>query len=869
MELILTHENADFDAVAAQLAAHKLNPAARPVLPRRMNRNVRYFLALYWDELPFVRAEDLPREHVTRALLVDTQSAITVKGMDAQTVVQIVDHHPLGRELPRGWSYSGEEVGATTTLFVERIQAAGLHLTPVEATLLLLGIYEDTGSLSYLTTTTRDMRCAAWLLEHGANLAVVNEFLHHPLSEEQRRLYDRLVESAETHQIAGQSVLIACAEANGFVEEVSTLAHKLRDLFDPAALFVLVQLDGHVQMVARSISDRIDVARITAQFGGGGHARAAAALIRDTPLAEVRQRLLALLPDFIQPAVTVGQIMSRNVQTLAPQTTVGEAAERMRRTGHEGYPVVQNGRVVGLLTRRAVDRALQHRLEGATVDRFMERGEVAVRPEDPVERVAQVMMEYGWGQVPVVDDGQVIGVVTRTDLLKLWAGPPPHPRREEIARRLEQALPPEVLALVREAGRIGAEMGYAVYFVGGLVRDLLLGQPIVDIDLVVEGDAIALARALAQRYGGRVRSHARFGTAKWFLHPRPAGAPEAIDFVTARTEFYESPSALPEVERSSIKLDLHRRDFTINTLAIALSPDRYGELLDFWGGERDLREGVIRVLHSLSFVDDPTRMLRAAQLEARLGFRMEPRTEELIGHALPMLDRVSGDRIRHELEAILNEAEPERALARLHALGVLRQIQPGLIWDDWLAQKFAELRQAVRSGPWQPGPGEPPPDLVFPYFGLLTYRLAPGDLAAVLKRLKVRRQTAGDIQAIQALKSALDDLVEPQANSVIYRALKPFRERVLLVGWVATESKVARAQIDRYRRELRFIQPVLDGHALKAMGLKPGPQFSRILERLRAARLDGEVTSEEEERALVQALISRQYSDGLFLSGQV
>jgi len=858
MELILTHENADFDAVAAQLAAHKLNPAARPVLPRRMNRNVRHFLALYWDELPFVRAEDLPREHVARALLVDTQSAITVKGMDTQTVVQIVDHHPLGHDLPRGWSYSGEEVGATTTLFVERLQAAGLHLTPVEATLLLLGIYEDTGSLSYLTTTARDMRCAAWLLEHGANLAVVNEFLHHPLSEEQRRLYDRLVESAETHQIAGQSVLIACAQANGFVEEVSTLAHKLRDLFEPAALFVLVQLDGHVQMVARSISDRIDVARITAQFGGGGHARAAAALIRDTPLAEVRQRLLALLPDFIQPAVTVGQIMSRNVQTLSPQTTVGEAAERMRRSGHEGYPIVQNGRVVGLLTRRAVDRAIQHKLEGATVDRFMERGEVAVRPEDPVERVAQVMMETGWGQVPVVDDGQVIGVVTRTDLLKLWTRPPSYPRREEIARRLEQALSPQVLALVREAGRIGAEMGYAVYFVGGLVRDLLLGQPIVDIDLVVEGDAIALARALAQRYGGRVRSHARFGTAKWFLHPQPAGAPEAIDFVTARTEFYESPSALPEVERSSIKLDLHRRDFTINTLAIALSPDRYGELLDFWGGERDLREGVIRVLHSLSFVDDPTRMLRAAQLEARLNFRMDPRTEELIGHALPMLDRVSGDRIRHELEAILSEAEPERALARLHALGVLRQIQPGLVWDDWLARKFAELRQAVRIGPWQPGPGELPPDLVFPYFGLLTYRLSPADLAAVLKRLKVRRQTAGDVYAIQALKSALDDLAEPQANSAIYRALKPFRERVLLVGWVATESEVARAQMDRYRRELRFIQPVLDGHALKAMGLEPGPQFSRILERLRAARLDGEVTSEEEERALVRALISPQ-----------
>lgn len=862
MELILTHENADFDAVAAQLAAHKLNPAARPVMPRRANRNVRHFLTLYWDELPFVRATDLPRGHVDRVTLVDTQSAITVRGMDAHTAVQIIDHHPLGRELSPGWTYAGDEVGATTTLFVERIQAARLHLTPIEATLLLLGIYEDTGSLSYLTTTVRDVRCAAWLLEQGASLAVVNSFLHHPLSEEQRRLYDRLVEAAEAHQIAGQSVIVACAEADGLAEEISTLAHKLRDLFDPAALFVLVQLDDHVQMVARSATDRIDVARIAGQFGGGGHPRAAAALIRDTPLADVRRRLLDVLPNHIQPAMTVGQIMSRGVQTLTPQTTVREAARRMRRTGHEGYPVVRDGQVVGLLTRRAVDRAIQHKLEGATVDRFMDRGEVTVSPDEPIERVGQVMMEHGWGQVPVVSGGRVIGVVTRTDLLKVWSGTPTHhPRREDISRLLEQALPSPLLNLVREAGQIGAEMGYAVYFVGGLVRDLLLGQPITDVDLVVEGDAIALARALAQRHGGRVRSHARFGTAKWFLPPpkpggeKAGGGPETLDFVTARTEFYESPSALPEVERGSIKLDLHRRDFTINTLAIALAPDHYGELLDFWGGERDLHNGVIRVLHSLSFVDDPTRMLRAAQLEGRLGFRIEPRTEELIGHALPMLDRVSGDRIRHELEAILGEAQPERALARLDALGVLHQIQPALMFDAWLAEKFAELRRAVSAGPWKPAADEAAPDLIFPYFGLLLYRMEPDDLAATLRRLKVRRQTTEDVHQIHALKPILADLSQPRSNSAIDRALSPFADRVLLVGWVATDDPTARSQIERYWRELRLLEPALDGHALRAMGLTPGPLFKHILARLRAARLDREVKTEAEEQALVEKMV--------------
>jgi len=188
MEVILTHENTDFDALASLLGAWKLYPDATPVLPRRLNRNLRHFLALYCDELPFVEADELPRRRrIEGVILVDTQSLPRLKGMNSRTKVHIIDHHALARELEPGTSYTGEEIGATTTLLVEQISAARLHVSPIEATLLLLGIYEDTGSLSYPTTTPRDVRCAAWLLEQGASLEVVNKFLHHPLSEEQRQ----------------------------------------------------------------------------------------------------------------------------------------------------------------------------------------------------------------------------------------------------------------------------------------------------------------------------------------------------------------------------------------------------------------------------------------------------------------------------------------------------------------------------------------------------------------------------------------------------------------------------------------------------------------------------------------------------------
>ncbi len=871
MKVILTHENADFDAVASLLGASKLYPDATPVLPRRVNRNGRAFLALYGAELPLVEPGDLPRRRkITRAILVDTQSLTTLKGMRSGMRVDIIDHHDLDRELPSDWSYSGEPIGATTTLLVEKISARSLKLTGIEATLLLLGIYEDTGSLLYQGTTARDARAAAWLLEQGARLTVVEEFLYHPLAPEQRELYERLLERSESHKIEGHTIIVACVKAPEFSDEISTLAHKLRDLLDPAALFVFVALDGHMQLVARSTTDDIDVSIVAKHFGGGGHNRAAAAHIRDLPLQAAREALLRLLPDVVQPAVTVAQVMSRGVQVLSPDDTVGDADERMRRTGHEGYPVVAKGRVIGLLTRRAVDRALQFEMAGVPVTQVMQVGGVTVSAHDSVERLQQLMIESGWGQIPIVEGNRIIGVVTRTDLITLWGIPPPPPsQRLKVAARLEQTLSEPVLALVRRISQTAHKMEFTPYFVGGLVRDLLLDQPIVDVDMVIEGDAIRLARRLAADLGGRVIAHKSFSTAKWLLSQRvwqqiigrelsdrENELPPNVDFVTARTEFYTHPTALPQVERSSIKQDLHRRDFTLNTLAIRLDPDRWGELLDFYGGEADLRDGVIRVLHSLSFVDDPTRMLRAARLESRMNFHLDPHSEELIDGALPLLKRVSGARVRHELEQIFRESEPERALRRLQDLGVLAHIHPDLRCDKWLREKYQTLREylpALGCDYW------PPLGVTsdyWTYLALLAYRLGDEPLRELSTRLNVKRDDAEDLHLLHSLKKALPQLRKARRPSAIYRLLQPYPTRVLAVAWVAVGRKRLRERLLRYQTEYRLVETELTGDDLKAMGLEPGPSFRQLLGALRDARLDNKVSTREEEEALLEKLLA-------------
>lgn len=871
MRIILTHEQADFDALASLLGAYLLDESAIPVLPRRMNRNVRAFLTLYGADLPFIDARDLPTGPIEAVTLVDTQSLITVRGVSENTRVHVIDHHPLREDLPPNWLITVSGTGANTTLFVETLREREAILGTIQATLLLLGIYEDTGSLTYDRTTARDLRAASYLLEQGASLQIAANFLNHPLSKAQQELYDRLRQTAEHYHVHGYTIVVATGDAQEMDEELSTVAHKLRDLLDPDALIVLVTTRSGVQLIARSTTDNIDVAELATHFGGGGHERAAASLIKDRSLEEIRTDLVQILPRYVRPAITVAQIMSPNPQLLSPDTPVEEAALRMQRFGYEGFPVVREGKPVGLLTRRAVDRALAHRLH-LTAASLMEAGEYTVHPNDSIEHLQRLMTETGWGQIPVTDpeSGEIVGIVTRTDLLKTLVPRPRIPGRQNLADRLERTLSSERLALLKAVAQEAHEQRVALYIVGGFVRDLLLEHPGQDFDLVVEGDAIALARALARKYGGRVTSHARFGTAKWHLAGSQwqAGSQDAsteinaslatLDLITARTEFYTHPTALPTVERGSIKLDLHRRDFTINTLALRLDGKHYGELYDYWGGLADLRNGLVRVLHSLSFVDDPTRMLRAVRFEQRFGFKIESRTLELLKEAVPLLERVSGDRIRHELNYILAEERASQMLARLNELGLLTAIHPALKWDEWFRVRL-ETACTVRPDPeW-----ELPEDFIHSsakndlIYILWLLRLPFGHSQDVIRRLKFSAELAKMILAAQQIWLELPNLVDARPSIVVDR-LEDVPKLSLYAVYLACEQPSQRHILYEYMARWRKVTPSVTGHDLRERGLPPGPIYRHILKTLRDAWLDGKVNSLQEEHGLLEELLSHE-----------
>ena len=869
------------DALASQLGTWLLFPEAKPILPRNINRNGRAYLARFGKQLPYLEYEEMPRNPIDIVFLVDTQSLITLKGMSEDTQIVVYDHHPKREDLDPDWELHFVQAGSNVSQMITLIKERSIPVNSLHATTLALGLYEDTGSFTYGSTTSQDLEAAAFCIAQGANLDVISQFLYPPLSAEQRTLYDRLMKNIQTYRIKDQTILAAKADATDVSDEISSVAHKMRDVLNPDALLLLVSTPQGIRLVARSTSDQVDVSTIAESMGGGGHKRASSALIRpDEHITQAQaqhyldvyfQEMVENLGEHVQSAITVASIMSKDPLILTPDTPAREAHRLMQRYGYEGYPVVSEGDVVGLLNRREVDRAISHGLD-LTVESLMAAGGVTISPEASLEELQSLMGTSGWGQVPVVspENGEIIGIVTRTDLLKTLTPKPELPSQEEVSEKLADAIPAARLALLHALANEADKINLPIFVVGGFVRDLLLGHPSLDFDIVVEGDAIFFARRLADRFGGRVLTHQRFGTAKWNIakireqltselpldqEGNPSRLPESLDLITARTEFYEQPAALPTVESSSIKMDLHRRDFTINTLALRLDGEHYGKIYDYWGGLSDLHKGHIRVLHALSFVDDATRLLRAVRFEQRFDFTIEPRTQALMEESLPLLNKLTGARLRHEINQILAEPKAPRMIRRLNDLGILHTIHPALPWNKALYQEMQQLDINQIDPTWDLPKQTDHLDLEQTLRYLVWLGRLPEEmLRSISSRLRFKSELSKLLIATSKVNSALPNIFDAPPSEVVHELDKAPR-LALYAAYLMNEDEGMREVLWHYVSKWAEVEPKTNGDDLREIGLRPSPAYGRILSTLRDAWLDGKVNSLEEEQALLSALV--------------
>jgi tRNA nucleotidyltransferase (CCA-adding enzyme) len=846
-QVIATHGNTDFDGFASMLAARRLYPGAVVCLAGSLNRNVREFYRLHADEVDAVEASRLELDAVRRLIVVETVSAsrlgeLEPVALDPEVEKVVFDHHGE----PPDWAPSESVVlsqdGALATTLVGVLAEREIVPTPLEALAFALGIHEDTGSLTYPTATQRDAEALAWCLRHGASQELLADFLHTPLLENERKLLNALLDSLEPLRIAGVELLLAAVAWPNYVDGISNLAHKLVDLTDCRALVVLVEMDERVFCVTRSRVHELDASALAGVLGGGGHEQAASAIFRG-PLAEARELVRREGHTALREPLTAGDVMSRPPRSVAPDETVAHAMVVCQRHRQSGILIVSKRRLLGVVAREDLDKAIGHGLSHAPVKGIMSSRAATCAQDTPLPEVQELLGGAPSGRVAVLDGDEIVGVITRSDLRR------GHGEAPASAPEASPGLAPELASLehlepVFEAVAAVSEGYEGVYLVGGTVRDILLGERNFDVDIAVEGDAIALAHALAEALGGRVRPHEKFGTAVVLF-----GAGQRVDVVTARTEFYDAPAALPTIEHATIREDLFRRDFTINAMAVSLRGEDFGRLVDPFGGRKDLQARRIRVLHNLSFIDDPTRIFRAVRYEARYGFALDEHTTRLARGCIEMglVGDVSSARLRDELVAVLEEPRRGRALRRLGELGADRAIHPHLAADEEaerLLERLVTLREryALAIPTWRLG------------MVVLARRLPPDEVYGWLERLKVRRRDAERIAGAITVGPRLVERLE--ANDAepadVVRLAEPFAPDAPLYALALADLE----PIQRFFDRLRNVRLDITGTDLAELGVNESPRVGEVLAELRRRKLNGELDGRDSELAAARELIA-------------
>lgn len=845
------------------VAAKRLYPDAALVFPGSQEKKVRDFIAAF-QPVEVARFKDIDFSRVEKLIIVDTKSAERI-GPFSELVsrpekpeIHIYDHHPRTKDDISGSIEVVEDVGATATLLTEILKARKISITPMEATMLSLGIYEETGSLLFPSTTERDISAVAYLLKRGASLRIVANFIRAELSKEEFDLLNELLRSSTDMEVDGIRIKIAKASREDYLGDAAQFAHRIMDMEDIDGLVVILGMQGKILMVGRSRVPELDIGEVMKVFGGGGHHNAASATLKESPLEMVEEEVRSLLRSSIRHGKTATDVMTSPVVSVSWDDTVKIAESMMTRYGVNVLPVVMNGIYKGIISREIVEKAIFHGFGKSRVADFTTTDAQTVRYDTQVRDVERLMIEQNQRFMAVLEGDRIIGAITRTDILRILyeeilkrsrlqspTGEKPSIGRN-LATWLREKFPPEISDMLKLAGEVADKLGFKAYLVGGSVRDLLRGQENLDIDIVIEGDGIRFAGEFGEKIGAKVRTHERFGTAQVITDDLK------LDVATARTEYYESPAALPKVETSSIKKDLYRRDFTINTLAVELNPKDFGLLIDFFGGQRDLREKTIRVLHNLSFIEDPTRAFRAVRFSERFGFKLSKHTENLIKSALRMnlFDKLSGSRLYEELLLTFSETEPVKAIKRLSEYGLLKVIHPNLAFDERLESVIQSIHDTLS---WFNLLFlEEKPDKCAIYLMALLSVLSNGDRETAFVRLSTPSKIKDKINNGILHSQKLIKLLPLRDPARIFKALCNLDIETILFTMAVAVNDNKKREISQYLIELRKVRPQLKGQDLKGMGIMTGPIYSEILDAVLEERLRGRLKTKDDELAFVR-----------------
>ncbi len=874
MVIITTHQNADFDCVGAMIGVKKIYPEAEIVFPGSKELVVRKFLKSGYYKLQEKKIKDLDFSRIKKIILVDTQNIDRLGKITEfirqrkKIAIECIDHHPDSHQKLTGVKKQIVPVGSTTTILISMLREKKIPIDPTEATVMTMGIYEDTGFLLFPTTTPADLSAAAFLLGCGADLRVVSSTLYRGLNSEQIILYNDLLKSCRPYSIKGEEVVISSVRKDKYIADAALVVHQICDSENISHFYALLAMEDRIFLIGRSKIPSLHAGKVAKHFGGGGHSSAASATIKGKTLMEAKEELQKVITENFSPIVKAKDIMSKVVLKISSEVTIEKALEHMNKFRVNALPITKNDKVVGAVTRQMVDMAIYHKLGNSEVKEIVLENLELVAENADLSEIQKLIIEKNLRFVLVGKSPEKIkGIITRMALFRnLYEDQVKKDTSsltkisgffiEGVKPMMERRFPKYISALLKKAGQVADEMRIDVYLVGGMVRDLILNEENIDIDLVVEGNGIAYAEKLALAFKGKVKSHKKFQTAVVILTEGLK-----IDIASSRMEYYDHPAALPTVERGMIRQDLYRRDFTINTLAIKINKKEYGTLVDYFGGRKDLREGKIRVIHGLSFVEDPTRAYRAVRFANRLGFEIAKETRTLIRTAIKkgIFERLTGRRISKELVLIFEDDHPVKTVKMLESYGLLEFIHPQIKLTQ---AKFLLLYRIEEVLSWYRllYRSDQPENYLVYFMGLIDSleekaRMEMGQRLALKKKHrdllenypKKIHQTVSSLQKKEKIK-----------NSDIYFQVKDLPLEVILFLIAKIKNVELKKLLASFLLQFRNITLEIKGKDLKALGLKPGPEFSEIFRTILSAKVDGKVKNKREEIAMAKRLSKKK-----------
>lgn len=835
MEIITCHIYADLDALSSMVLIKKLYPNAILVFPGNVGKSVKSFVNLYQNFLEMKKIKDIDIDKVSKLIVVDTSKKNRIGSFDRlldrdDVEIIIYDHHKTSENDIKDRKIIRKNYGSNTTNILEILleNDPDIKFNEIEATLGLMGIYEDTGNFTFHSTTPKDLEMASYLLKNNGDLSKVNEYVQKGLEKEQLEIFIELVENSEFIDIDGERAQLTYYKTNDFILGLDEVINKMQYLEKSSLCIIICGNDKKINIIGRS-SNKINLVEILKDYKVGGHEYAVSGIVRDQNI----EKLYGDIKNKIKNTVKLGKksidIMNTPVKTILKNTKIKLAYKIMYRMGYGGLPIVEDGKIKGIITRNSVDKALNHGFSNAPVSAYMTSEVITGDKNLSIEELKALIVEKGIGRIPIVDDDRkILGIVTRSDILKsIYSKNPIRKAKKlkfesEVKNNIEGVVPAELLNLLKIIEAVSKKRSEKVFLVGGIVRDFILGINNKDIDIVVEGDGIKFALELKDILGAKkIRIHEKFKTAMITVHNDLK-----LDIASSRLEYYEYPTSLPVVEYGNIRDDMYRRDFSINAMALEVDSYNFGKLIDFYGGYDDLANKKIRTLHNLSFVEDPTRIIRAFRFAARYGFELEKDTEIFLKNAIVdgFLKKISWPRVKQELEILFSDENLIKGMEFLDRYKVFREINSNIKYDLEMKKNIekletiGELLNFVKIKKWL---------LVFL---IILENLDKKELDLVFKKFDFSNKFIGKYDyGILLREKILDQLELADKNSDIYKALNNISMEIIILIYIQNRDKNIEIKIKNYIYNLSKIKPLIRGEDLLKNGELPGIEFREKL----------------------------------------